>query len=209
MTAGERFRQSLRNPLQWAITCFILGIVGFAIVEPFDSRVETIVESPLMQGARSINLLLFQYATDNDGNYPMGHSSTEIFQKLIDEKYCDDPTIFYYKMPGKTPATSNKLKPENVCWDVTISVEEKDSDYLPVVYLTGYRLKFVAGGNAVPLNAAEVPVSGLGMAYKGNGAFFLKDDRLPDHIVPNVISPDFSSAGKTYQQLTPDGPLEP
>ena len=112
-------------------------------------------------------------------------------------------------MPGKTKPTSNKLRPKNVSYDIAVPVDDRDSDYLPTVFLTGYRIQYVPGGNAVPLRVADLEYPGLAVAYKSNTAWFVKDDGLPDHVVKNVISPNFDPAGKKYQQLTPEGPLVP
>ena len=97
---------------------------------------------------------MFAYATDNiqNGNaYPDGNSSTEVFQKLLDGNYCSDPSVFYLPLAGKTPAVAGqKLKPENVCWDVTSGVDSSASD-VPLVFMTGYKVTYVPGGSAVPL----------------------------------------------------------
>ena len=123
---------------------------------------------------------MFAYASDHHEAYPTGQSSTEVFQKLIDEKYASDPTVFYYKLLGKTKPTSNKLKPENISWDVTTPVDDNDSDDLPVVFLTGYRLYYLPGGSAVPLfKPSEDRPSGCGVAYHGSNAWFQKNN-APD-----------------------------
>jgi len=45
--------------------------------------------------------------------------------------------------------------------------------------------------------------------YKSNNSRFIKLDTTANHdgSIPNFISPDFKPDGKTYRQLTPDGPL--
>jgi hypothetical protein len=188
-----------------------------------------------VQQARFINLLMFMYSTDHDGKYPEGNSSTEIFQKLLDEKYASDPAIFYLPYAGKTKGIAGKkLKPENVCWDVTCCLDSNSSDFLPVVFMTGYKVTYVPGGSAVPLvkpfprfGWEEHPnqtffgwlmgrptghyagTGGLAVLYKANNASFrkLETSSNSDGIVPHFISPDFKPDGKTYRQLTPDGPL--
>jgi hypothetical protein len=154
---------------------------------------------------------MVQYEQDHNGAYPTGKSSTEVFQKLIDEHYVQDPTTFWimsFNVPGKTKATSNELKPENVCWDVTVPLDAGSSDLLPVVFLTGYRINYVPGGSAVPLfSSSEDRPPGIAVCYHGNNPAWLKNDGQPDRIVKNFISTAFDPAGKKYQQLTPDGPL--
>ena len=94
---------------------------------------------------------MFQYANDHNQNYPDGKSSTEVFQKLIDGGYISDPAIFYIPMVGKIKAgVGQRLKPENVCWDVTSPVDSSAPDGLPIVFSTGYKVNYVPGGAAIP-----------------------------------------------------------
>jgi hypothetical protein len=170
-------------------------------------------ESAAMQTSRTIALAMFQYANDHDGKYPTGSSSTEVFQQLIDGKYVTDPEIFYIEMADKSAATSNILKPENVSYDVTIPVDSKSPDGLPLVFLTGYRIEYKAGGSAVPLGKFVNPFGndGLAVCYQGHDAWFkvVKSEHANDGIVVNFVSPDFDAHGQKFQQLTPDGPLLP
>ena len=184
-----------------------------------------------MQTARSINLLLFSYANDNNQQYPDGKSSTEVFQKLLDGGYATDPAIFYVPLPGKVkPVEGQKLKPENVCWDVTCSVDASDSDYLPLVFLTGYKVTYAPGAAAARLanpypevgqtsrtwsqwwndEPHDIGKNGIAVGYKSNSAMFMRIIKNSDNdtgSIPNFISPDFKPKGKVYSQLTPDGPL--
>jgi len=104
-----------------------------------------------------IALFLHRYSMDHHGQYPSGKSSTEIFQKLLDGEYTYEPRIFFSPgSPGKTepPITENyKLKPENVCYDVTIPVEANSPKDLPLVFMTGYRIIYLPGASAVPLSS--------------------------------------------------------
>ena len=168
------------------------------------------VHSSQLLFVHAVDLAMFSYANDNGDAYPTGKSSTEVFQKLIDGGYVTNPAIFYFPMPGKTKALAGaKLKPENVCWDVTIPVDGKDPDSVPLIFVTGYRMIYAPGGNAVPLKPSAITIPGLFVAYKNNSAMFKVDDGLPDHVVRNVIDPSFAPTGKTFQQLTPDGFLPP
>jgi len=154
------------------------------------------------QGAHLIAMVMFQYANDHGGDlhpYPEGRSSTEVFQKLLDGGYCSDPALFYIPMRGKTPPVpGQKLKPENVCWDVTSCVNEWDSDALPLVFMTGYKMTYAPDGSAVPLVRPyppyiepwpywinfsgmheHAPIPGLAVAEKrGSSAFRLLDYKV-------------------------------
>jgi len=190
-------------------------------------------ESPELQQVRSINLMLFSCANDNNQKYPDGKNSTEVFQKLIDGDYCSDPTVFYLPLPGKTkPIKGQKLKPENVSFDVTSGIDSTSPDLLPTVFMTGYRVTYAPSGTAAPIikpypqygteplswsewwngkSERRTPPPGIGVAYKNNSAVFFKlvDAESGNGVVPHFISPDFKPDGRTYRQLTPDGVLPP
>ena len=165
-----------------------------------------------MQYAHAIGLAMFSYANDNNGKYPTGHSSTEVFQKLIDGGYISDPSILYLsdsQFAGKSPATSNRLKPENVCWDVTVPVDSVQSDVaLPLVFSTGYKIEYVPNGRAVPLPNKVSDF--FAVFYVNNSATISPTNASSDAsgVGPNVISATFDAKGVQYVQLTPDGPLQ-
>jgi len=214
---------------------FVLGILVllFCLARgPLDGNgIQRALESPEMQQARAINLLLFSYANDNDQRYPDGKSSTEVFQKLLDEFYTMDPAIFYLPLPGKAkPVPGQKLKPENVCFDVTGGVDATSPDLIPIVFMTGYRVTYGPDGTAVPIikpyppfgaeprtwsewwhgrPVRQPPGAGIGVAYKSNAAAFIKlaDAGSEGKMALHFISISFKADGRTYRQLTPDGVL--
>jgi len=164
-----------------------------------DARHDTAV-----QQAHAIGLALFSYATDHDGSMPPGNSSTEVFQNLIAGGYVSDPKIFYLAMPGKVVPVSTTLKPENVSFDVTTGVDSDTSDDLPIVFSTGFKITYAAGGSAAPL--AQPAPRGLAVTYKNDSTKYCVPTN-PDGTVANFIPTTFDAKGKTYRQLTPDGPL--
>jgi type II secretory pathway pseudopilin PulG len=219
--------------------CFVLGIVFILFVlvfPPMPGGIRYASHNAWMQTARQIGQIMFAYSTDHDGNYPDGNSSTEVFQKLLDEKYCADPTIFYIPLPGKIkPVAGQKLKPENVCWDVTSGVASDAPDGVPLIFMTGYKVTYAPGGVAVPIikpypqfgnlrtwsqwwnegmpsgTKGRTP-PGIAVFYKGNNAVFLilhtpgnSNVLIPN--IPNFVPLTFDAKGKMYRQLTPDGPL--
>ena len=206
-------------------TLRILILIGlllfglFYLPEFLGGRVRTIVASPVLGSVHAIGLAMYSYAQDYNGALPVGKSSTEMFQKLIDEGYVTDPTLFFVKelhVPGKLKAASNVLKPENVCWDVTVPVDVNSPDSVPLIFSTGYRINYAPGGVAVPLFSSSYNIfsstnrpSGMAVYYHGNKAAWLDRDGQPDREVTNFVPTDFDPKGKTYIQLTPDGPLSP
>ncbi|HEY0257506.1 MAG TPA: hypothetical protein VGC39_08690 [Candidatus Methylacidiphilales bacterium] len=216
----------------WIICIPIIFAIFASLFLPLGSGLMQTSHSSFMQKARSIGLLMFQYSLDHDGKYPDGKSSTEVFQKLIDANYVNDPSIFYLPLSGKSKALQNQpLKPENVCWDVTCCLNTGSSDFLPVVFMTGYKINYIPGGAATPLikpypnfevpprtwlqwwnGAPRPPLSGspgIAVCYKNNSAQFspLKTPANSDGVVPNFISPQYDPAGKAYHQLTPEGSI--
>jgi hypothetical protein len=208
LTAFERFLILNKRKLMW-LSFFGAFIFTVLFMPQGHGGIRMAKQSARMQTARSIGISLFTYSNDHDGKYPVGKSSTEVFQQLIDQQYVSDPSVFYFDMPGKTKPTSNTLKPENVCYDVTNAVQDDDPDYLPVVFSTGYKIDYVKDGKAHLL--ANGDPAGIAIFYKSNSAFFRvpRPDGIsvePPSYDPNVKY-DFNSKGRTYLQLTPDGPL--
>ena len=187
-----------------------------------------------MQMAHALGLALYCYANDNNGHYPDGKSSTEIFQKLIDGGYVTDAGYFFIELPGKIkPVSGQRLRSENVCWDFTGGVTTSDSGSLPLVFPTGYRVNYSPSGSAVPSvkpahryylwprswsrwwegypEQRTLIEDGIPVFYKDNHAQFaiLKTSGGFADAIPNFVPADFVANGKVYRQLTPDGPLAP
>jgi hypothetical protein len=168
-----------------------------------NSYLEEMIVTKQQEKAFEIGLALKQYSLDHAGNYPAGKSSTAIFQQLLDQKYVTDPTLFYLPMRGKSKPVGTILEPDNVCWDVTNSVRTDDSDSLPLVFTTGYKLQYRPKGDALPLT--HVSTIYLILTRK-NGAIDIRTS-VAKGVVPLAILSSFDTKGRTYQQLTPDGPL--
>jgi len=242
LVAVAAFVRKVRNPDRPALSGCLsaLGFLGLMIwvflgvaVGPMGVSRYSQWQNSVMQSCRTIGLAEFQYANDQDGRYPDGNSSTEVFQELIDGNYISDPAIFYVPMSGKTPARpGERLKPENVCFDVTGGVTSSDPDPLPLVFLTGFKVDYRPGGRATslttpypllmgpertwwewlngqsPMRASDLP--GMAVSYKSNSASSRQLDLQSDEPgqVGDFVSKDFDAHGKTYRQLTPDGVLK-
>jgi hypothetical protein len=168
-------------------------------------------EDAWVEQTRMLGMAFLSYAIDNNANFPDGKSSTEVFQKLIDGRYIADPAILILPIPNKTAALSGqKLKPENVCFDVTCCLDISAPDSLPLIYMTGYKIAYKPNGAAVPL--AKTPPGGLPpgltVMYKNNSTRFLRPTEGGDGSIPNFMPSDYPT-GKDYHQLTPDGAMKP
>jgi hypothetical protein len=180
------------------------GIAFVLLPAPASAQMQVARNDALMQQARAIGEAMFSFAADHNGAYPTGKSSTDIFQQLIVGGYVSDPSAFYTKMPGKVAPASTQLKPENVCFDVTMPVNGDSSDQVPVVFLTGFKISYAPGSSAVPVSDAAKQAPGIVIYYKGNNATFIP--KGADGSVPRVVSPSLGDTAH-YQQLTPDGSL--
>ncbi len=197
-----------------------LVVLGFFIYSNFiDNGIRSPVSSPVVQPIHAIGLAMYSYAQDHNGALPVGKSSTEVFQQLVDGGYITDTTIFYIeklKVPGKFKATSSVLKSENICFDVTIPVDANSPDSLPIIFSTGYKVSYIPTGAAVPLFSAVPSLvwwndrpSGIAVYYHGNSAIWLNGDEKLNGKVIEFTPADFDPKGKKYVQLTPTGPLSP
>jgi hypothetical protein len=167
-----------------------------------------------VQSAHALGLALFAYANDNSGLYPDGTSSTEVCQQLLSGGYILDPTIFYVPMEGKTKAAygQKKLRPDNVCWDVTGGGSLNDNASLPLIFLTGYRFTYAPGGGFTPLTPFPryetlSSDSGLAAYFMNNSCAWLLPSSGAATSMEHFLPADFNAHGKTYHQLTPDGVL--
>jgi len=145
--------------------------------------------------------VLNRYASDHGGAYPDGQTSTEVFQKLIDEKYIFDPTVFYFPMKGKTKPTGTKLTADNVCFDLTSGVTAKSSKSLPIVFTTGYNITYAAGTGANSDTTGHDDLKGIAVTYLNGSSSF--QAAAETGAVPNFVDSGFDSTGATYRQLKP------
>ena len=223
--ANKRFvRGALKAGLFIALPIFLLWLVLW----PAPSGIRISAHNAWMQQTHVLGLAMFSYANDHNGVYPTGGSSTEAFQRLLDGAYVTDPAIFYIPMAGKVPPVAGqKLKPENVSYDVTGDVGPGDSDLIPLVFTTGYRVTYAPGAAAVPIikpfpnyeqhwflfswawawgGLKNSILPGAGVYYKDNAAVWII---LQGDSIHNFVFAKFDAKGKTYRQLTPEGVLAP
>jgi hypothetical protein len=227
-----------KNPIsRWWIFGLLLGIAFLLLADLLTltalptTRLIGDYHSDWLFKARTIGLAMLQYSEDHGGKYPEGRSSTEVFQKLLDQGYIHDPKVFYLGLPSKSEGRQGEpIKAENVCYDVTDSIDNTDSDDLPVVFMTGFRVSYSPGSAAIPLikpypalipprswgewlsaqpRFAEFNDPGIAVLYKNNSVHIVQMTMTGNSIgmLPNFVPPSFNAKGKSYHQLTPDGSL--
>lgn len=199
----------------------IIAILAGVALGPITSGIEKAKESSGMQYARSINLLCFQYSTDNNEVYPVGAigsgigTSEGVAIQLLQNKYANDPTIFALlsnKYTGSNPAFSD-FSAANISWDFTgvqgspntTGVTSASSDLLPVVFCTGETVTYTPGTqfNLTLTGNGPFAKNGIAVAYKGNSATFIKATLSGSGAVVNSFIASAFNDTTTYIQIKP------
>lgn len=201
---------------------FVLIIFAVSVVGPLGWQIEQARIGRAVDSAHTLNTLLSQFATDNDGVYPTGEGTSQpgksegIAQNLLANNYTPDAAIFALgsapKYSGKDPAFHD-LGADNVSWDFTAGatsttgVTAAAPDQLPMVYSTGETVTYpTTPGTGLDLTLSgngPFGMEGIVVAYKGGNADFNPGTITgTSAIAQKFISPDFKDAG-TYTQIKP------
>jgi len=176
--------------LALGVILMILAGVGLGAMSGHmeKAKIDRAVES-----ARTINTLLSQYATDNNGVYPVGigtfavGKSEGIARNLLENNYTPDAAIFAIGSTAKYGGTApdfSDITAANISWDFTggatasTGITPTAPDLLPTVYGTGENVVYPT----TPGTGLDLPLSGNGpfgkkgivVAYKGNNAAFIQ-----------------------------------
>ena len=218
-------RHSSRSGLsrvEFLATVVILAILAAVAYFPVRHYLERAKINRAVGDAHTISQLLSQYATDNNGSYPVGEGtpaagkSEGIARNLLENNYTPDAAIFAL---GSTVAYSGKasdfsdLTASNISWDftagatATTGITSTDPDLLPTVYSTGESVDYpTAAGTGL-----DLPLSGHGpfetkgvvVAYKNNSAAFIRGTPSGSTVeCQGFISKEFKGTG-TYTQIKP------
>jgi hypothetical protein len=206
-----------------AIVCFILLVLVYVLVTP-NQRI------PIPDSITHIALIregLLKFAEKHHGQFPEGNTSLGVFQKLVDDGDLKSGW-FYFPMPGKVMAISDKLLPENVCFDFTKGVNANSPDWVPLVFSTGYSVDYETGktirtsrkysvdhltAKAIKYSPSAPDDEPLAVAYTYDVRFFLaisyhyfffRTEATSFNIMPG--KPTDADVSQ-YQQLTPEGHL--
>ena len=196
----------------------ILAGVGFG---PIREHLEKAKIDRAVESARTINTLLSQYATDNNGVYPVGlgtsaaGKSEGIARNLLENNYTPDATVFAVGSTAKYSGTApdfSDITAANISWDftgganATTGITSDASDYLPVVYTTGEVVDYAsARGQGLilsPSGKGPFGHDGIVVAYKGGHALFIPAKPDKKEIPPAFILSNFKDTG-TYTQIKP------
>ncbi len=154
---------------------------------------------------------LEMYADKHHGLFPNGNSSTEVFQKLIDDEDLASRCVFF-DLNGKSLPTTNKISPNNVCFDFTEGTDPKSPSWVPVLIPTGYLINYKTG-QAIKLKTNSIVQNKIWISYA------TKYQNFPtiiyyfhffpyhwDHVNIMLDKPSDADTSQ-YRQLTPDGSL--
>jgi hypothetical protein len=197
----------------------VLGWVGVLAFGRYleRSRLEHGVES-----ARTLNTLLAQYATDNNGVYPVGEGtraegkSEGIALDLLQNDYTPNADIFAVGSTPRYRGTAkdySDLAAENMSWDftaganVTTGIVAADaSEWLPILYTTGEMVDYASakgrGLELTPSGKGPFGKEGVVVAYKSGYATFIPAKPDKREIPPAFIMSNFKDTG-TYTQIRP------
>ncbi|HEY0256025.1 MAG TPA: hypothetical protein VGC39_01180 [Candidatus Methylacidiphilales bacterium] len=203
---------------------FLVLLVVLAVVwmGPVSAYLERGRMNRGVESAHTISTLLSQYATDNNGVYPVGEGtpltgkSEGIARNLLENNYTPDASIFAV---GSTPRYGGKaadfsdLSAANISWDftagstTTTGLTPAASDLLPTVYSTGQDVVYpttMGAGLDLPLSGnGPFGNTGVVVAYKDNHAAFLIGRATGTNVIsPGFISKELKDTG-TYTQIKP------
>src|SRR5258708_31758379 len=113
---------------EWLVSLGILVILAAVGIGPVNAYLEKSTISRGVESAHTISTLLSQYATDNNGVYPIGEGtpmagkSEGIARNLLENNYTPDASVFAV---GSTSTYTGKatdfsdLAAANISWDFT------------------------------------------------------------------------------------------
>jgi type II secretory pathway pseudopilin PulG len=213
----ERSSQSGFTRVEFLVLAGILLLLAVVAYFPVSEYLAKTRLARAVESAHVISTLLSQYATDNNGVYPIGEGtpavgrSEGIARNLLENNYTPDATPFAI---GTTKpyisATSDysNLAGANISWDFTAGVTPTTGitsaapDNLPVVYTTGETVAYPttpgAGLDLVLSGKGPLGDRGIIVAYKGNNAVFIPG--VPSGTIPSesaIVCAGFIP--KTYQ----------
>ncbi len=199
----------------------ILAVLALAASGPISSYLAQSRINHAVKNAWTLSTLLSQYATDNNGVYPVGEGTPAIGKSkgialsLLQNNYTPDAGIFAV---GSTPqyngtaADFSDLSAANLSWDftagatTTTGITSSASDYLPVLYTTGETVDYAsAKGKGLilsPSGSGPFGHEGIVVAFKGGNARFIPAKPDKKEISPAFIMSNFNDPG-TYTQIKP------
>lgn len=196
----------------------ILALLAAVSFGPISAHFEQSRINASVEKARNLNILLSQYATDNNEVYPVGlgtsapGTSEGIARNLLDAKYAQDVGEFALRGATKYSGTAedySDFTAANISWDFTSGVNALTGittsapDLLPMLYCTGETVTYATGANLSLSGKGPFAMKGIVVAYKGNNAVFIPATANETILVArSFISPQFKDK-EPYTQIKP------
>jgi type II secretory pathway pseudopilin PulG len=198
----------------------LLAILMLAASGPLSSYLRSSRINRAVTSAATLNTLLSQYATDNNGVYPVGEGtpaegkSEGIARLLLENNYTPDSSVFSVgatpKYKGANPAD---IGAANISWDFTAGATATTGltsgapELLPILYGTGESVTYptVQGTGLDLALSGQGPFakSGIVVAYKNSTAVFIPATSSGStSICRGFISKEFTDTA-TYTQIRP------
>jgi len=203
----------------------LIGVVVILIAVAFAPVSDYLTNGKVtraVQSAHTLDTLLSQYATDNNGVYPVGEGTSDIgtskgiARNLLENNFTPDASIFAV---GSTPRYSgtgedySKIAAANVSWDFTggatasTGITSAAPNLLPTLFTTGESVAYpTTAGTGFDLTLSgngPFGKEGVVVAYKNNSAKFILGVASGTALkCPGFISPEFKDAGP-YTQIKP------
>jgi hypothetical protein len=164
-----------------------------------------------LESAKTLDTLLAQYATENDGAYPTGEGthapgkSVGIALDLLQTQFTPNADIFAVGSTTRYAGTDKDyadLVPENMSWDftaganTTTGIKTDEPDSLPVLYTTSEMVDYRPGQNVTLSGHGPFGSRGMIVALKSGAVEY----RVGASSV--FVPADFKGTG-TYTQIKP------
>jgi len=221
MPCPRVFSSSGLNRIELLVLAGIVVLLAAVAFVPANAYLERARINRAVESAHTINTLLSQYATDNNGVFPVGEGtpsagkSEGVALNLLENNYTPDASIFAVgstaKYNGKA-ADFSDLTAANMSWDftagatATTGITTAASDYLPTVYTTGETVDYASarGHGLVLTPSGQGPFGheGIVAAYKGGSARFIPAKPGVGEVPSAFITSNFNDSG-TYMQIRP------
>lgn len=192
-------------------------LIGVAIGPIYDYLTNGKV-TRAVQNAHTLDTLLSQYATDNNGVYPVGEGTSDvgtsrgIARNLLENNFTPDASIFAAGSTIKFKATGedfSKIGVDNISWDFTggatasTGITSAAPDLLPTLYSTAEKVAYTTGASVTLSGNGPFGKEGMVVAYKNNTAKFILGIGTGSTVeCPGFISAEFKDAGP-YTQIKP------
>jgi hypothetical protein len=203
------------------VVCLFVILVGVGYYS-ISSYLERISPSRGVECARTIDTLLSQYATDNNGVYPVGEGTQAIgkaegiARNLLENNYMPDASVFAVGSTtryGGNDDNFSGIDAAHISWDFTAAstcstgLTSAAPDLLPMVYTTGENIAYPstpgAGLNVLLSGNGPFGKKGMAVAYKSGNASFLKATPSGATLeCEGFISTDLKDTGP-YTQIRP------